>query len=116
MAILTVFRLVPPPIFGTCGVIRDRTFDVFEEELDWLEACGTFVERFDPAADPSEVDRREPVKEMLAAEGDRCLPLILADGKVVSHGAYPNRTQLAHLVACIERGEEFGSRATDAAR
>ena len=116
MAILTVFRHVPPPIIGTCGVIRDRTFDVFEEELDWLEACGTFVERFDPATDLSEVSRREPVKEMLGAGGDLCLPLILAGGEIVSHGAYPSRTQLAHLVACIQRGEECGSRATDAAR
>ena len=115
MAILTVFRHVPPPIIGTCGVIRDRTFDVFEEELDWLEACGTFVERFDPATDLSEVSRREPVKAMLAAEGDRCLPLILADGKVVSHGAYPSRTQLAHLVACVRLDEGSDGTATDSA-
>ena len=39
MTLITVFRHVPPPIIGTCGVIRDRTFDVFEEQLDWLEAC-----------------------------------------------------------------------------
>ena len=103
MAILTVFRHVPPPIIGTCGVIRDRTFDVFEEELDWLEACGTFVERFDPATDLSEVSRRGPVREMLDAEGDRCLPLILAEGEVVSHGAYPSRTQLAHIVSSAAR-------------
>jgi hypothetical protein len=103
MTIITVFRHVPPPIIGTCGVIQDRTFEVFEEKLDWLEACGTFVERFDPATDPSEVDRREPVKELLVAEGDRCLPLILGDGQVVSHGTYPSRTQLAHLVSSAGR-------------
>ena len=106
MAILTVFRHVPPPIIGTCGVIRDRTFDVFEEELDWLEACGTFVERFDPATDPSEVNRRQAVTEILAAEGDRCLPLILGDGRVVSRGAYPSRTELAHLVSVCARTRE----------
>ncbi len=106
MTIITVFRHVPPPIIGTCGVIQDRTFEVFEEELDWLEACGTFVERFDPATDPSEVDRRKAVKETLAAEGDRCLPLILGDGTIVSRGAYPSRTQLAHLVSVCARTRE----------
>ena len=113
MANLTVFRHVPPPIIGTCGVIRDRTFDVFEEELDWLEACGTFVERFDPATALSEVSRREPVKEMLAAEGDRCLPLILEGGKVVSHGAYPSRTQLAHIVSGAARERQALSAADE---
>ena len=106
MTIITVFRHVPPPIIGTCGVIQDRTFKIFEEGLDWVEACGTFVERFDPATDPAEVDRRQAVKEILAAEGDRCLPMILGDGKVVSCGAYPNRTELAHLVSVCARSRE----------
>jgi hypothetical protein len=111
MTIITVFRHVPPPIIGTCGVYHDRAFDVLEEELDWLEACGTFVERFDPATDLSEVDRRDPVKEMLVAKGDRCLPLILGDGKVVSQGAYPSRTQLAHLVSVGARERQATSAA-----
>lgn len=103
MVIITVFRHVPPPIIGSCGVYYDRAFAVLEEELDWLEACGTFVERFDPATDLPEVENREAVRQMLAAEGDRCLPLILADGHIVSHGTYPSRTQLAHLVSACAR-------------
>ena len=59
--------------------------------------------RFDPAMDPSEVSHREPAKEMLSAEGDRCLPLILGDGRVVSRGAYPSRAELAHLVSVCAR-------------
>jgi hypothetical protein len=109
MAVLTVFRHVPPTIIGTCGVIRDRTFDVFEGELDWVEACGTFVERFDPDTDLSEVARRDSVRNMLAAEGDHCLPLILADGEVVSHGVYPSRTQLAHIVSAARERQALSA-------
>jgi len=103
MTTVTVFRHVPPPIIGSCGIYHDRAFEVLEEELDWLEACGTVVERFDPATETAEVERREAVRQMLAAEGDRCLPLILGDGAIVSHGTYPSRTQLAHLVSVCAR-------------
>jgi hypothetical protein len=99
LTLITVFRHVPPPIIGTCGVTHDRTCEAFEAELDWIEAGGAaIVERFDPATEPSEVDRRESVKKALLTEGDHCLPLLLADGRIVSRGVYLTRTQLARLV------------------
>lgn len=71
MTTVTVFRHAPPPLIGVCGVLPDRDFEAFEQELDWLEACGLLVERFDP---------------------------ILVDGVVVSSGVHPTRSQLARLV------------------
>ena len=54
MMLVTVFRHVPPPIIGTVGVTQDRAFEAFEERLDWLEAIGLLVERFDPSTAPAE--------------------------------------------------------------
>ena len=98
MRIVSVFRRVPPPIIGSCGVIQDRRFEDFEQHLDWLEAIGVVVERFDPAVAPGEVAARENVRERLGMEGDRCLPLVLVNGLVVSEGAYLSRGQLARVV------------------
>ena len=98
MPLITAFRRIPPPIIGMVGVIHDRSFEAFEEALDWLEAAGVPVERFDPATDPGEVADREPVRTLLAREGDRCLPLILVNDAVVLRGGHPSRAQLARAV------------------
>ena len=101
--LVTVFRHVPPPIIGTIGVIHDRAFEAFEERLDWLEAIGLLVERFDPGTAPAEVAAHECVRDLLATEGDRCLPLILVNDAVVSRGSCPSRTQLAQAVGRARR-------------
>jgi hypothetical protein len=98
MTLVTVIRRVPPPIVGTVGVIQDRAFETFEERLDWLEAMGLLVERFDPDTARSQVAAHESVRQLLEKEGDRCLPLILVDEDIVSRGAYPTRAHLARLV------------------
>jgi hypothetical protein len=98
MVSVTVFRQVPPPIIGMVGVVQDRAFEAFEERLDWLEALGVPVERLDPAIAPAEVVAHRAVHDLLLAEGDRCLPLILVNDALVSRGAYPSRAQLARAV------------------
>jgi hypothetical protein len=98
MTTVTVFRRVPPPIIGVCGVVFDRASDSFEQDLDWLEAIGTLVERIDPKELSEEVARFEAVRNLLAKEGHRCLPLILVDGVLVSAKVHPTRSQLARLV------------------
>lgn len=98
MTLVTVFRHIPRPIIGMIGVIHDRTFEAFEANLDWLEATGILVERFDPATAPRELTARPLVRQLLSTEGDACLPLILVDNAVVSRGHYPSRTQLARAV------------------
>ena len=98
MTTVTVFRRVPPPIIGVCGVVLDRTFEAFEESLDWLETTGILVDWFDPEAQPGEVAPFQGVTDALAKEGPGCLPLILVDGDVVSSAVHPTRTQLARVV------------------
>ncbi len=98
MTTVTVFRHPPPPVIGVCGVVFDRAFEASEQNLDWLEAVGIVVERIDPQEHPEEAARFEAVRNLLASQGHRCLPLILVDGVLVSSGARPTRSQLARLV------------------
>lgn len=98
MTFVTVFRRVPGPIVGMIGTLRDQEFDRFESDLDWLETTGTLVEQFDDSATQKAVTSRPAVQQILAAEGDRCLPLILVNESVVSRGRYLSRAQLARAV------------------
>jgi hypothetical protein len=104
MVFVTVFRHVPRPITGMIGVLYDRTFLTLEENLDWLGTTGILVERFDLSTAPSEVATRPVVHQLLSAEGDACLPLILVNDAVVSRGAHPSRTQLARAVGSARDG------------
>jgi hypothetical protein len=98
MTTVTVFRHAPPPLIGVCGVVPDRACETLDGNLDWLEAIGFLVERFDPYRQPGEVARFQAVAESLAREGSRCLPLLLVDGVIVSSSVYPTRPQLARMV------------------
>ena len=104
MVFVTVLRHVPRPITGMIGVLYDRTFEAFEANLDWLETTGVLVERFDPSTAPSEVATRPVVQQLLSAEGDACLPLVLVNNSVVSRGVHPSRTQLARAVGSVRSG------------
>lgn len=108
MTLVTVFRHVPPPIVGMIGVVHDRAFEAFEERLDWLEASGLLVDRVDPSTAAAEAASSEPVRQILAKEGDHCLPLIVVDGVVVSRGVYPSRTDLARAVGRARTDAPFG--------
>jgi hypothetical protein len=98
MTFVTVFRRVPKPITGMIGILYDPDFERFEANLDWLETTGVLVEQFDPFTAQKEVAKRPAVQQILSAEGDRCLPLILVNESVVSRGTYLSRAQLARAV------------------
>jgi hypothetical protein len=98
MTTVTVFRHPPPPVIGVCGVVFDRAFEASEQNLDWLETTGILVERIDPWAQPEHAARFDAVRDSLARDGHRCLPLIVVDGVLVSSRVRPTRSQLARLV------------------
>jgi arsenical resistance operon trans-acting repressor ArsD len=98
MTFVTVFRHVPKPITGMIGTLCDAEFERFEANLDWLETTGVLVEQFDPATAHEEVAKRAAVQQIVSAERDRCLPLILVNESVVSRGTYLSRAQLARAV------------------
>ncbi|HUE90220.1 MAG TPA: arsenic metallochaperone ArsD family protein [Vicinamibacterales bacterium] len=98
MTFVTVFRRVPKPLTGMIGIVQDPDFERFEANLDWLETTGVLVDQFDPSTAHAEVAKRPTVQQILSAEGDRCLPLILVNSAVVSRGTYLSRAQLARAV------------------
>lgn len=80
---------------GVCGPDVDPVLPKFAADLDWLEANGNVVSRYNLAQNPAEYVSNTMVKQMLDDHGIECLPLIVVDGRVVSRGDYPSRANLA---------------------
>ena len=80
---------------GVCGPEVDPKLARFAGDLEWLKRQGVEVGRYNLSQNPGDFVSRSVVKNALTAEGNKCLPLILADGNIVSRAEYPSRETLA---------------------
>ena len=80
---------------GICGPKVDPALPRFAGDLEWVKGQGVAVTRYNLAQQPMAFAETAAVREALEKEDVACLPLILADGKIVSRGAYPTREALA---------------------
>lgn len=80
---------------GLCGPSVDPELASFAADLDWLQAEGVRVERFNLAQQPAAFAAEPLVRNALEERGEEALPLIVVDGVVRGSGAYPNRGSLA---------------------
>ena len=97
---MSKIQVFDPPMCcstGACGPSVDPTLPRFAADLDWLKSQGASVERFNLAQQPGEFAKHELVKKALTDQGNDCLPLILVDGRVISVGKYPTRSELAAM-------------------
>ncbi len=98
---------------GVCGPSVDPALPRFAADLEWLEARGVVIERFNLSQEPGAFVARPAIREALSAEGNACLPLVLIDNEVVSRGEYPTRDALARLAGL---GEEAAAHLKDPTR
>ena len=82
---------------GVCGPSVDPLLAAFAADVDWLTSQGVTVTRHNLAQEPQAFVGHPTVKDLLQREGDACLPLVIANGEVVGHGAYPRRAELARI-------------------
>lgn len=87
---------------GVCGPSVDPVLPRFAADLDWLKSLGHQVDRYNLAQQPMAFTQNTQIHQLLATRGTDCLPVVLVDGQVVSHGKYPVRDQ---LTAWINRSE-----------
>ena len=80
---------------GVCGPSVDPVLPRFAADLDWLKRQGVEIERFNLAQQPAAFTSNPVIIVALREFGNNCLPLILADGQIVSLGSYPERDELA---------------------
>jgi hypothetical protein len=82
---------------GVCGPNVDPKLVQFASDLEWLKGKGVKVERYNLAQQPDKFVDCKPVVDAMVFAGELCLPLILANGEIVSRNTYPKRTDLARL-------------------
>jgi hypothetical protein len=80
---------------GACGPQVDPALARFAADLEWLTTQGNQVERFNLAQQPGAFAENSEVRQILAAQGIDCLPLVMVDGVIASRGQYPSRESLA---------------------
>lgn len=94
-------RVYDPPqccSTGVCGPDVDPALVQFAADLQALAASGVAVERFNLAQEPEAFVAEPAVVQAVNAVGTSVLPLFVVGGRVVSHGRYPSRDELASLV------------------
>jgi hypothetical protein len=97
---MTKVQVFDPPMCcstGVCGPSVDPALARFSSDLHWLANQRIAVERYNLAQQPQAFAANAVVKASLQEDGNKCLPLILLDGAILSKGRYPIREELAQL-------------------
>ena len=102
-------RIFDPPqccSTGVCGPDVDPTLVQFAADLKWLAARGVSVERFNLAQQPEAFVREAAVREAIGTAGTGALPVVVVDGRIVSHSSYPGRDALTQIAGLAEAEPE----------
>ena len=103
---MTTLEVFDPPMCcssGVCGPKVDKKLVQFGAALEWLRTQGVEVQRYNPTQQYDAFVGNAAVVQAINDQGSGCLPLILVDGEIVSHGGYPDKKELA-VLAGIELG------------
>ena len=89
---------------GVCGPSVDPELVRIQETLRQIQkqAPEVQVSRYGLSNDPQAFVANTNVAELLKNEGPECLPLVFADGELVSKGRYPGNEQLQAILKRVE--------------
>lgn len=85
---------------GVCGPSVDPELVRIKESLRLIQqqAPAVQVKRYGLSADPYAFVANTAVAELLKNEGPQCLPLVFADGELITKGRYPGNDQLQAIL------------------
>ena len=84
---------------GVCGPSVDQQLIDIREDLRWAQTVGAHVSRHNLSSDPDAFVANPKVTGLMAAFGEKALPVLLVDDDIVIHGRYPSREELADLLS-----------------
>jgi hypothetical protein len=84
---------------GVCGPSVDEQLITIREDLRWAEGQGASVARHNLTSDPDAFVANRKVTGLMQAFGEKALPVLVIDGEIAAHGHYPNRDEIASLLA-----------------
>ncbi len=80
---------------GACGPEVEDSMAGFAAALKWAEKQGVEVARYNLGSQPGAFVENTDVKNALDSDGMECLPLVMADNKIISKGVYLSKKELA---------------------
>jgi hypothetical protein len=89
---------------GVCGPSVDPALARFAADLDWLKSQGVSVERFNLGQQPGAFVKDDAVKTALETKGEAGLPVVKADGQLMTTGISPTHDGLAQWVGLLVSG------------
>lgn len=96
MANIQIFDSAQHPHTGLSAEQAAHLSSEFAADVDWLNAEGAQIERFNQATQAAAFDANPVVKDLITRSGDEALPIILVNGELALSGRYPNRTELSN--------------------
>jgi hypothetical protein len=90
---------------GVCGPSVDEQLLAVREDLRWAESQGASIARHNLTSNPDAFVANPKVTGLMQAFGDKALPVLVIDGEIAAHGRYPNRDELATLLAAAPASE-----------
>jgi Arsenical resistance operon protein ArsD len=109
-------QLYDPPMCcstGLCGPGVDPRLLQVARDVRWLQARGVRVDRFGLSQEPQAFVANARIAGLLQAFGDDALPAVVVNDRILVHGRYPTRDELAAALtaapaggddACCDRG------------
>ena len=84
---------------GVCGPDVAPRLVQFAADVRWLGAQGVDVQRYNLGQEPGAFMSNALVRRTLQTDGVGCLPLGVIAGEIVFRGVYPDRRELARMLA-----------------
>ena len=100
---------------GACSPDADDELAQFASSLEWLKERGVAVSRYNLGHQPGVFVQNATVKSTIEKDGIGCLPLVIADGKIMSKGKYPSRNELGATLGLGEKTAAAASACAPAA-
>ena len=88
---------------GACSPDADDELAQFASSLEWLKERGVAVSRYNLGHQPGAFVQNSMVKGTIEQDGIACLPLVIADGRILSKGRYPTRGELGEQLGVAEK-------------
>lgn len=98
MTSISVYEPVGCCSSGVCGPEVEDSMAGFAAALSWAKKQGVAVSVYNLGHQPGAFAENADVKNAIENEGLDCLPLVIADEKIISKGVYLSKSALAEKV------------------
>lgn len=106
MKVLDIYDPAQCCATGACSPDADDELAQFASSLEWLKSRGVQVNRYNLGHQPGAFATNATVRDAMAQEGMGVLPMLVADGNVISKGRYLKRNELGSQLGGLMAGVE----------